>query len=121
MMRINATLAQSKLALTMWSMFLGQSHRETGPGIVAVNPGSMLGTKMVREGFGAEGKEVQIGADILAHLAVSTEAIDITGRYFDNDSGQFNSPHEDALSSKKNQALIQAMDHILAEHKHTRC
>jgi NAD(P)-dependent dehydrogenase (short-subunit alcohol dehydrogenase family) len=48
--------AQSKLALTVWSCSFGLSLKEKGPAIIAVNPGSMLGTKMVKEGFGVAGR-----------------------------------------------------------------
>jgi len=38
--------AQSKLALTMWSLSLALSLNGDGPAIIAVNPGSLLGTKI---------------------------------------------------------------------------
>ena len=43
--------AQSKLAITAWSLAMGREFKG-GPSIVAVNPGSLLATKMVKEGFG---------------------------------------------------------------------
>ncbi len=43
--------AQSKLALTTWSRSLGLSHKKSGPSVIAVNPGSMLGSKMVKNAF----------------------------------------------------------------------
>ena len=59
------TYAQSKLALTMWSRSMALSLKDEGPVIIAVNPGSLLGTKMVKEGFGMAGNDIRIGADIL--------------------------------------------------------
>lgn len=105
--------AQSKLALTMWSRELAQSLKD-GPVIVAVNPGSMLGSKMVKEAFGVAGGDIAIGADILVRAALSDEFADASGRYFDNDSGQFGSPHPDALDRNKSQEVGRAIEATLA-------
>lgn len=37
--------------------------------IVAVNPRSMLGSKMVKEAYGVDGGDLGIGADILVRSA----------------------------------------------------
>ena len=87
--------AQSKLAITIWSQELARQLPD-GPVMVAVNPGSLLATKMVKEGFGIDGKDLNIGADILIRAALSAEFDKAGGRYFDNDSGQFAPPHEAA-------------------------
>ena len=71
--------AQSKLALTMWSRSLALSLGDTGPSVVAVNPGSMLGTKMVQQAFGVAGGDVHIGADILHRAALSGEFSQASG------------------------------------------
>jgi len=89
--------AQSKLALTMWSRSLAQSLGKNGPVIIAVNPGSLLATKMVKEAYGTTHGDVRIGADILTRAALSDEFAAATGRYYDNDEGRFGSPHPDAL------------------------
>ena len=65
--------AQSKLAITMWSRNMALSLGDTGPSIIAVNPGSLLASKMVKEGFGVEGKDLNIGADILLRAALSDD------------------------------------------------
>ncbi|WP_419912018.1 SDR family NAD(P)-dependent oxidoreductase [Hoeflea sp.] len=106
--------AQSKLALTMWSRHLAQANRE-GPVIVAVNPGSMLGSKMVQQGFGVTGGDIQIGADILARAALSDEFSDASGLYFDNDSGRFAPPHPDALDDRKCLEVVSAIERVLSE------
>ncbi|MEZ4273300.1 MAG: SDR family NAD(P)-dependent oxidoreductase [Myxococcota bacterium] len=93
--------AQSKLALTMWSRVMGLSHGDGGPIVVSVNPGSMLGTKMVQQAFGVAGGDVRIGADILQRAALSNEFAAASGQYFDNDSRQFADPHPDALDPHK--------------------
>jgi NAD(P)-dependent dehydrogenase (short-subunit alcohol dehydrogenase family) len=108
------TYGQSKLALTMWSHSLALAVKENGPVIIAVNPGSLLGTKMVKEGFGMAGKDVHIGSDILGRLALDEEFKNASGLYFDNDAGQFASPHHDALDAQKCVALVQAIEEVIA-------
>ena len=78
--------AQSKLAITMWSRTMGLALKDQGPLIVSVNPGSLLATKMVKEGFGVAGNDIGIGADILIRAALSDEFNERWGAYFDNDS-----------------------------------
>ncbi|MEO1223110.1 MAG: SDR family NAD(P)-dependent oxidoreductase [Pseudomonadota bacterium] len=110
--------AQSKLALTMWSRQMGQALGPDGPVIVAVNPGSMLGTKMVKEGFGAAGGDIRIGADILTRAALEEAFADASGQYFDNDAGRFAPPHPDALDAEKSKAVVQAIEEILGGMLH---
>ena len=88
--------AQSKLAITMWSRHLANEQCGSGPIVVSVNPGSLLASKMVQEGFGIAGNDINIGADILVHAALSDEFAHASGQYFDNDKGQFGPPHPDA-------------------------
>lgn len=107
--------AQSKLALTMWSNHLAHEFGGQGPDVIAVNPGSFLGTKMVKEAYGTAGKDIGIGVDILVRAATSGEFADASGRYFDNDSGQFASPHPDALDHGKTAALVDLLDAMTAE------
>lgn len=105
--------AQSKLALTMWSLYLGQHRAHGEPAIIAVNPGSLLASKMVREGFGVPGKDIGIGADILTLAALGESFANASGLYFDNDRGEFADPHPDALNETKCRALIQVMDSLI--------
>jgi len=84
-----AAYAQSKLALTMWSRYLADKLGPHGASAISVNPGSMLGSKMVQEGFGVAGGDLAIGADILFRLAMSDEFASASGRYYDNDAGRF--------------------------------
>ncbi|MEM7291894.1 MAG: SDR family NAD(P)-dependent oxidoreductase [Pseudomonadota bacterium] len=104
---------QSKLAITMWSAHLATSFGAEGPLVVAVNPGSLLATKMVKEGFGMPGNDIGIGSDILVRAALSDEFANASGRFFDNDSGQFASPHPDALDPEKNAALVEKIEYVL--------
>jgi NAD(P)-dependent dehydrogenase (short-subunit alcohol dehydrogenase family) len=107
--------AQSKLALTMWSIHLASELGNNGPVILAVNPGSLLATKMVKEGFGMAGKDIGIGVDILVRLALDDEFQDASGLYFDNDAGQFASPHSDALDAQKCEKIVDVMEDALAK------
>ncbi len=105
--------AQSKLALTMWTRHLADHLDTHAPVIVAVNPGSLLATKMVKEGFGIAGNDIDQGVDILTRAATGDEFADATGRYFDNDSGHFANPHPDALDPAKTAAVVEAIDQII--------
>lgn len=110
----NDAYAESKLALTMWSRKMGLDHREQGPMIVAVNPGSLLGSKMVKDAYGVDGGDIQIGADILCKAALDDAFATAHRTHFDNDSGSFASPHPDALDAIKLEAVIRAIDSVLA-------
>lgn len=105
--------AQSKLALTMWSRHLAISLGENDSVIIAVNPGSLLGSKMVKEAYGVSGKDIQIGADILTRAAVSDEFASASGKYFDNDTGQFAAPHADSLDEEKCREIIDTIESVL--------
>ncbi len=107
--------AQSKLAITMWSRHLADELGDAGPVVVAVNPGSLLATRMVKEGFGVEGNDIGIGADVLVRAASSGEFADATGRYFDNDARRFADPHPDALDPALNRALGEVLDRMIDE------
>ena len=107
--------AQSKLALTTWSRHLAQSLKDSGPAIIAVNPGSLLGSKMVKQAFGVAGGDIRIGADILTRAALADEFASASGQYFDNDSGQFASPHPDALDTRKSQEVVRVVEAVLAD------
>ncbi len=104
--------AQSKLALTMWSRQMALKH-PGGPVMIAVNPGSLLATKMVREGFGMAGHDIRIGADILIRLALEDIFNNASGLYFDNDAGQLGDPHPDALDEQKLAAVVDAIEALL--------
>ncbi|MEM6883526.1 MAG: SDR family NAD(P)-dependent oxidoreductase [Verrucomicrobiota bacterium] len=107
-----AAYSQSKLAITMWSRHLALAHPE-GPVIVAVNPASMLGSKMVKEGFGVAGGDLRIGAEILVRAALSDEFTAASGKYYDNDSKCFTSPHPDALNKAKCEEVVHCIESLL--------
>jgi NAD(P)-dependent dehydrogenase (short-subunit alcohol dehydrogenase family) len=110
-----AAYAQSKLALTMWSRNMALSLKDEGPAIIAVNPGSMLGSKMVKDAFGVDGGDIRIGAEILSRAALADEFATASGQYFDNDKGQFASPHPDALNSQKCEEIVRFIEAVLTK------
>ncbi len=112
-----AAYAQSKLALTMWSRSMALAIEDNGPAVIAVNPGSMLGSKMVKQAFGVAGGDLRKGADILCRAALEDEFAAASGQYFDNDSGQFASPHPDALDPRKTDAVVGAIEAVIAAIK----
>ena len=104
--------AQSKLAITMWSAHMAAAL-PGGPVVIAVNPASLLGTKMVKEAYGSEGKDIRIGSDILVRLALDAEFADKSGQYYDNDRGRFGPPHADALDGQKIAAFMSELEALL--------
>ena len=108
-----AAYAQSKLAIIMWTRHLAKMQ-ENGPAVIALNPGSLLASKMVKEGFGVAGKDISIGAKIIAQLAVGEGHDADTGKYFDNDAGSFGSPHPAGLNDEDCAQLVSLMDDFLA-------
>ncbi|MEM7468400.1 MAG: SDR family NAD(P)-dependent oxidoreductase [Pseudomonadota bacterium] len=106
--------AQSKLALTMWSRHMALALGDSGPMIIAVNPGSLLGTKMVKDAYGIAGGDVGMGADILSRAAVSEEFATTSGQYYDNDSESFASPHPDALDQSKMDEVVAVIANLLS-------
>ena len=104
--------AQSKLAITAWSRYLGK-ELTNGPSVISVNPGSLLATKMVKEGFGIEGKDLNIGADSLVRLVTDSVYSQRTGEYFDNDAGDFGSPHSATIDDTFCRRLVASLDSII--------
>lgn len=105
------TYAQSKLALTMWSFDLAKKRKDLA--VIAVNPGSLLNTNMVREAFGHHWAPADKGAQILYNLAVADTYEGITGMYFDNDKGAFGEAHADAYDDAAIEALIRTTEGML--------
>ena len=106
--------SQSKLAITMWSRIMAEDLAE-GPLVVSVNPGSLLATNMVKDGFGIAGNDIGIGSGILHRAALSDEFEGKLGAYFDNDSGDFGPPHPDAMDDMKAKAVVAGIEAVLAD------
>ncbi len=96
--------AQSKLAILMWSFYLAQQEPKIST--VALNPGSLLNTNMVREAYGKFWSSADKGAEIIYDLALVIKSEEINGQYFDNDSGKFGPAHSDAYDLNLINALI---------------
>jgi len=105
--------AQSKLTLTMWTFHIAQEMEEKISSMIAVNPASLLGTKMVKEGYGISGKDISIGSGILTSMALDDDFANIQGNYFDNDIGRFSSPHHDGDDPEKCKEMVQVIEEIL--------
>ncbi|MBK5929929.1 SDR family NAD(P)-dependent oxidoreductase [Halochromatium salexigens] len=75
--------AQSKLALVMATMELADELKSQGVTVNALHPGSLLNTKMVRQGFGSALGPAEAGAEAEERLATAPMLADITGAYFD--------------------------------------
>lgn len=103
--------AQSKLAILMWSFHL--SKQESNMSIVALNPGSLLNTNMVREAYGKFWSSADKGADIIYNLALVKNAEEINGKYFDNDRGGFGPAHNDAYSKELINQLIEKTNDVV--------
>ena len=104
--------AQSKLGVIMWTNALANEHPDHV--IASLNPASMIGTKMVKDGFGVErGKDIRVGSDSLVQAAVGKQFARASGKYFDNDRGSFGMPHPDANNADKSRALMDAMEEWL--------
>ena len=104
--------AQSKLAITMWSRHMAQNLPD-GPAVIALNPASFLGTKMVKDAYGSEGKDIAIGSDIIVRLALEAEFAGASGLYYDNDRGRIGPPHTDALDDEKVRELVEFINSAL--------
>lgn len=111
-----AAYAQSKLAITMWTMFLGKRHKESGPKMVSVNPKSLLGSKMVKTAYGIAGGDLKLGAKIFVEAALSPRFANVTGEYFDNDHETFAAPHAYANDQTHLATLIDEMESIIASN-----
>ncbi|WP_166369437.1 SDR family NAD(P)-dependent oxidoreductase [Psychromonas sp. SA13A] len=96
--------AQSKLAIRLWTHSF--SLNSESPDCISVNPGSLLASKMVKEGFGIAGNDLSIGANIVSEIALSPDMAEHNGQYFDNDLGHF------ATEPLSKQQLTMAVDII---------
>ncbi|MCZ4696401.1 SDR family NAD(P)-dependent oxidoreductase [Ancylomarina euxinus] len=102
---VNESYAQSKLALTIWNYHFANLHKNITA--IAVNPGSLLNTKMVKEAYGQYWAPADKGADILYDLAIGEEHKKHSGEYFDNDSGVYAKAHGDTYNSNIVNNLIE--------------
>lgn len=100
--------AQSKLAITIWTQEMAKQDQAKRI-FVAVNPGSLLASKMVKEGFGVAGKDLGIGAKALCDAATDSSFAEASGRYFDNDLGRFGEPNPGAKNAEQIEIVMQGL------------
>lgn len=74
---------QSKLALIMASIELAAKLDPAEVTVNALHPGTLLNTKMVREGWGEPMGPVETGIEAEVYLATSGALDGVTGEYFD--------------------------------------
>jgi len=74
---------QSKLALVMASFELASRIDPEEVTVNALHPGTLLDTKMVREGFGKPMGPVETGIEAEVFMATSPELDGVTGEYYD--------------------------------------
>ena len=72
---------QSRLANVLFTYELARRLEGTGVTANALHPG-VVGTKLLRRGFGARGSSTTGAAEALVYLATSPEVEGVTGRYF---------------------------------------
>lgn len=108
-----AAYTQSKLAIAMWNTHLAETEPQLTA--IAVNPGSLLNTKMVEEAFGYHQSPAEKGGDILYELAVSDQYQEASGKYYDNDQGGFGSLHADGRDEGAIAVLIRHTEGLLEE------
>lgn len=103
--------SQSKAAITMWSQEPVIMHQQ-GPAFVSFNPGALFGTKMVKEGFGIEGKDVTIDAEILVRLATDPMIQAHSGDYFCNDQGIYDASDPCVSDDQARQRIMNLLDQM---------
>jgi len=107
----NEAYAQSKLAILLWSFYIAEQQAKVVT--IALNPGSLLNTKMVREAYGKHWSSADKGADIIIDLSTQAKYGDSSGKYFDNDKGGFGRAHPDAYDSDAIKNLMSLTTTIL--------
>ena len=111
----NNSYAQSKLALTMWSIHIAKQEPKIL--VIAVNPGSLLNTKMANEAYGQHWSPAEKGVNVLYDLALSVDHKNDSGKYFDNDKGDpkghFAPAHPDAYNELKIKNLLDLTNTII--------
>jgi len=68
---------------------------------------------MVMEAYGKFWSSADKGADIIIDLATDPKYRDLSGKYFDNDKGEFNEAHQDAYQEEAIDALIVSTEKLL--------
>ena len=107
--------AQSKMAITAMTFACANSVDFIG-NYIALNPGSLLATKMVKEGFGVSGNSIEMGVKVFEAAIHESRFLSPAGCYFDNDKGQFSEPLRSATHPDYQQALLTHLTHYLSQN-----
>jgi NAD(P)-dependent dehydrogenase (short-subunit alcohol dehydrogenase family) len=75
--------ALSKLCNVLFTFELAERLKGTGITANCLHPG-VIDTKLLRDGFGAQGAPTESGAATSVYLALSDEVAGVTGRYFND-------------------------------------
>ncbi|MBD0401578.1 SDR family NAD(P)-dependent oxidoreductase [Flammeovirga sp. EKP202] len=110
-LEVNNAYAQSKLALTIWNTFLSKEYKNIVS--IAVNPGSLLRTKMALDAYGQFWSPAEKGSDLLVELALEDQHLQHSGDYYDNDSGRYTKAHASAYNENEIEKLIAFTNKIL--------
>lgn len=96
-----AAYANSKLANVLFAYALAGRLRGTGVTVNALHPG-VIGTKLLRAGWGLGGAGADAGAMTSVYLATSPKVADVTGKYFDDKREQASSraSHDEQLQAE---------------------
>ena len=105
--------AQSKLALTMFTIVQAQELKNKVSSIISVNPASLLATKMVKEGYGIIGNDITIGSNILLAMSLDKKFENIKGEYYDNDNNKFALPHPFGQNIENCKIIVDTIEEIL--------
>lgn len=88
--------SQSKLAVIQFSNYMAKEIEQDGVNVYSLDPGSFLSTKMVKETWGREGRDINIGADAHIKLALSEDLSGETGQFYCE--GELAQAHPDATN-----------------------
>jgi len=110
---VQEAYAQSKLAILMWSFYLAKVEPDIS--VIALNPGSLLNTNMVREAYGRFWSSAEKGGDIMYDLVTHTQLVKYTGQYYDNDRGSWGEAHPDAYDLELINEMINETKRIVNE------
>jgi hypothetical protein len=106
--------SQSKLGIMIWNNVLAEEYPDHM--LASLNPASMIGTKMVEEGFVVEDKSLDVRASILVEATAGKKLERASGKYFDNDRGNFGALYPDANNMPLCRDFAQKIDAWLAAH-----
>lgn len=106
--------ARSKLAVIMFSFWFAEKVSESGVSVNALDPGSFLNTRMVREAFGVPPRDPEIGVRAHLYLACDAELESVTGEYYIE--GRLGRAHGAAYDTATQDELARITDELTSEY-----